>query len=136
MNRLVHFEIHASDPERTAAFYRQVFDWQIREWTVPGVHVPEENRYWSVTTGAESAPGINGGIVVRRGDPPSDGQAVNAFVCTVNVASVDRSVQDVLQAGGSLAVPKMPIKGVGWLAYCRDPAGNLFGVMTDDPGAE
>jgi hypothetical protein len=29
----------------------------------------------------------------------------------------------------------MPIKGVGWLAYCKDPAGNIFGVMADDPTA-
>jgi uncharacterized protein len=32
MNRVVHFEIHAADPERAAAFYRKVFDWNIKEW--------------------------------------------------------------------------------------------------------
>lgn len=135
MNRVVHFEIHASEPERVAAFYRAVFGWRIQEWTVPGVELPPENRYWLVATGAAPSPGIDGGMVVRRGPAPTDGQAVNAFVCTVGVASVDASLQQVLAAGGTVAVPKMPIKGVGWLAYCKDPAGNIFGLMADDPTA-
>ena len=27
MNRVVHFEIHAADPERAARFYGEVFGW-------------------------------------------------------------------------------------------------------------
>ena len=135
MNRVVHFEIHAADPERAAEFYRRVFGWTIREWTVPGVALPQENRYWLVGTGSAPDPGIDGGILVRRGAPPADGQAVNAFVCTVGVASVDDSVAQALAAGGTLAVPRMPITGVGWLAYCKDTEGNIFGVMQDDPRA-
>lgn len=135
MNRVVHFEIHASDPERTAACYRQVFDWEIQEWKIPRVELPPENRYWLVTTGTEPTAGINGGIVVRRGAAPAEGHSVNAFVCTVGVASVDESVAKAVAAGGSVAVPKMPIKGVGWLGYCKDPAGNIFGVMQEDTRA-
>jgi uncharacterized protein len=54
---------------------------------------------------------------------------VNAYVCTIGVASVDDSVTKALAAGGTLALPKMPIKGVGWLACCKDTKGNIFGVM-------
>ena len=36
---------------------------------------------------------------------------------------------NALAAGGTVAVPKMAIKGVGWLAYCKDPEGNIFGLM-------
>jgi hypothetical protein len=136
MNRVVHFEIHAADPERAAAFYRQVFGWTINEWTIPGVEIPQENRYWLAVTGAPPAPGIDGGILVRRGAPPADGQPVNAYVCTIGVASIDDSVTKALAAGGTLALPKMPIKGVGWLAYCKDTEGNIFGVMQDDSQAE
>ncbi len=135
MNRVVHFEIHAADPARAAAFYRGVFGWTINEWVVPGVTIPDENRYWLVGTGPSSEPGIDGGMVIRRGAPPAAGQAVNAFVCTIGVESVDASVTAALAAGGSMAVPKMPIKGVGWLAYCHDTEGNLFGVMQNDPAA-
>ncbi len=38
-------------------------------------------------------------------------------------------------AGGTVALQKMPVKGVGWLAYCKDPEGNIFGVMQNDPQA-
>jgi uncharacterized protein len=135
MNRVIHFEIHAAEPERAAAFYRQVFGWDIREWTVPGVEIPKENRYWLVTTGVEPEPGINGGILFRRGAAPTEGQPVNAHVCTIGVASVDDSVAKALEAGGTAALPKMPVKGVGWLAYCRDPEGNIFGLLQADKNA-
>lgn len=135
MNRVIHFEIHAADPERAATFYREVFGWEINEWVVPGVEIPPENRYWLVGTGSDSDPGINGGLLLRRGPGPEEGQVVNAFVCTVGVASVDESVEKALAAGGSLALPKMPIKGVGWLAYCKDLDGNIFGMMHSDANA-
>jgi len=135
MNRVIHFEIHSADPERAASFYRQVFDWNIQEWTVPGVQILAENRYWLVTTGSEPDPGINGGILFRRGPGPTSGQAVNAYVCTIGVSSVDEYVAKALAAGGAVAVPKMPVKGVGWLGYCKDPDGNIFGVMQEDKNA-
>ena len=75
MNRVIHFEIHASDPERTAAFYRAVFDWDIVERRIPGVELPPEHRYWLVTTGADAERGINGGILVRRGPAPAGSSA-------------------------------------------------------------
>jgi predicted enzyme related to lactoylglutathione lyase len=30
----------------------------------------------------------------------------------------------------------MPVPGVGWLAYCKDPEGNIFGVMQNDPSVK
>jgi len=67
MNRVIHFEIHAADPERAAQFYRQVFGWTVSEWTIPGVEIPHENRYWLAATGSPPDPGIDGGILIRRG---------------------------------------------------------------------
>ena len=136
MNRVIHFEIQAADPERAANFYRDIFGWQIKEWVVPGVAMPDENRYWVVTTGAEGEPGINGGILFRRGPSPVEDQAVNAYVCTINVSSVDEHVDKVTKAGGTIALPKMAIRGVGWLAYCKDIDGNIFGMMQDDTSAK
>jgi predicted enzyme related to lactoylglutathione lyase len=134
MNRVVHFEIHADDPERAAAFYRSVFGWTIAEWVVPGVDVPNENRYWLVTTG-NAEPGINGGLMFRRGPRPADGQPVNAYICTIEVASLDASVANALGAGATQILPKMAITGVGWLAYAKDTEGNIFGMMQNDPAA-
>lgn len=135
MNRVVHFEIHAANPERAAAFYAEVFGWNIKEWTIPGVQIPEENRYWVVDTGSADEPGINGGILVRRGPAPAEDQPVSAYVCTMGVASVDDSVAKAVGAGGVIALPKMAIRGVGWLAYCKDTEGNIFGMMQSDEHA-
>ncbi len=136
MNRVVHFEIHASDPERVAEFYRAVFGWSIQEWKVPGVELPPENRYWLVGTGNDPDPGINGGLLIRRGAPPTDGQAVNAFICTIGVESTDATMAKAVAAGGAIALPKMPIRGVGWLGYCKDVEGTIFGVMQSDANAK
>jgi predicted enzyme related to lactoylglutathione lyase len=128
MPRVVHFEIHAAEPERVAEFYRQLFGWEIVSWAGPV-------EYRLITTGPPDQPGIDGGMVVRRGPPPAEGQAVNAYVCTIDVESVDDVVSRAGSLGGSLAVAKMAIPGVGWLAYLKDPDGNIFGVMQNAPGA-
>lgn len=37
--------------------------------------------------------------------------------------------------GGIVALPKMPVPGVGWLAYVKDPDGNILGLLEPDPAA-
>ncbi|HEY7739654.1 MAG TPA: VOC family protein [Steroidobacteraceae bacterium] len=127
MPRVVHFEIQGSDPEALARFYTGLFGWKISRWG--------DAPYWLVDTGDAAQPGINGGLLPRRGPPPADGQSVNAFVCTIEVASVDDHFAKALQLGGKAALPKMPIPSVGWLAYVKDPDGNILGLMQPDPGA-
>jgi predicted enzyme related to lactoylglutathione lyase len=128
MNRPTHFEIHAGEPERAIKFYQAVFGWQFQKWDGP---MP----YWLITTGKD-APGINGGMVPRMGPAPAEGQAVNAYPTTVKVASVDAAVTAIIANGGTIALPKMPIPAMGWLAYGKDTEGNIFGVMQDDPAAK
>ncbi len=38
--------------------------------------------------------------------------------------------------GGKTVVPKTSIPGVGFIAYCHDPEGNMFGTMQPDPAAK
>lgn len=134
MNRVVHFEIQAGDPARAAKFYRELFGWKIGQWG--------QNPYWMVATGEESKgspskwPGINGGLLPRQGPIPLDGAGVNAFVCTVEVASVDAMVGKVTAAGGQIVVPKMAIPGVGWQVYAKDTEGNIFGLHQADQQAK
>jgi len=136
MNRPIHFEIQAADPEKAAKFYCELFGWEIKEWVMPGVEMKKENRYWLVTTGADDKPGINGGILFRSGETPKPGQTPNAYVCTMGVASLDESVAKAVKLGATVALPKMPVMGIGWLAYCLDLDGNLFGLMQEDKNAK
>ena len=126
MSRVVHFEIHADEPQRAANFYQEVFGWQIQKWDGPA-------EYWLVTTGKPPEPGIDGAILQRQG--PINGDAVIAYVCTVDVASVDDTIAKITSLGGMIALPKMPVPGVGWLAYAKDTEGNIFGVMQSDHNA-
>jgi len=126
MPRVIHFEIHAENPDRAVKFYREVLGWEFTKWDGP---MP----YWLIKTGPDSQPGINGGLLPRRG--VIDGQAVIAYVCTVDTNSVDQHVAKAQASGGTLVVPKMPIPGIGWLAYCKDTEGNIFGLMQADPKA-
>jgi predicted enzyme related to lactoylglutathione lyase len=126
MARIVHFEVHAADPERAARFYESVFGWKFQ-------HMPAID-YWTISTG--EGPGIDGGMLRRRGDPPAPGQAVNAHMCTIGVDSVDGSIAAALKAGATMALPKMSIPNVGHVAYLVDPEGNIFGVFQDDPSAQ
>jgi predicted enzyme related to lactoylglutathione lyase len=126
MSRVVHFEIHAGDPERAVEFYREIFGWEFSKWEGP-------QDYWLIKTGPDDEPGIDCGLLRRQGE--IDGQAVIAYVCTVDVPSVDDVLQKVTRIGGQVAVPKMAVPGIGWLAYCKDTEGNLFGAMQADPQA-
>jgi uncharacterized protein len=128
MSRVVHFEIHASDSVRAIEFYTALFGWSFTAYGPP-------NSYWLIKTGEPSEPGIDGGLVPRRGAGPTEGQAVNAFVCTVDVKSASESLAKALALGGSEALPVMPIPGVGWLCYAKDPEGTIFGMMERDTNA-
>lgn len=128
MPRPVHFEIHAENPDRAIGFYSTLFAWTFTKWDGP-------MDYWTVVTGPDSEPGINGGLMRRRGRPPADGQPVNAYVCTTMVADAEASVAQAVALGGVVALPKAPIPGVGWLAYLKDTEGNILGLMQHDPTA-
>jgi len=121
MSRVVHFEIPAENPDRAAAFYKKAFGWKIEKWDGP-------MEYWMVNTGAEGTPGINGGLM-RKGN-------VTTTTNTIGVASVEQALAAVAGAGGKQIMPKTPIPGVGYFAYCQDTEGNLFGVMQPDTNAK
>ena len=128
MARVVHFEIHAENPERAAKFYQEFLGWNLTRWEGP-------MDYWLIQTGTADQPGIDGGLLRRRGAGPADGQAVNAFVCTADVDNLDALLSRVAGLGGALAVPRMPVPGIGWLAYVKDTEGNILGLMQSDPTA-
>jgi predicted enzyme related to lactoylglutathione lyase len=121
MPRVVHFEIAANNPDQQAEFYRSVFDWEITKWAGP-------QDYWLIKTGEPGTPGIDGGFF-----KPSE--QFTATVNTIEVEDIDACVAKVRAAGGTLEVPKATIPGVGYLAYCKDPEGTLFGLHRADPGA-
>jgi uncharacterized protein len=121
MPRVVHFEIAAKDPERASKFYSHVFDWKINKWDGP-------QPYWLATTGDKGEPGIDGGIMKPMKDLPH-------IVNTIDVDSVDEYIRKIKKEGGSIVKPKTSVPGVGYMAYCKDTEGNVFGIMQTDTKA-
>ncbi len=119
MLRVVHFEIPADDPERAVTFYKKVFDWNINKWEGPA-------DYWLASTGPDDAPGIHGAIT------PRDHKGTTI---AIDVPLVDEFTAKVVEAGGSVVMPKVPIPGIGYHAYCMDTEGNVFGIIERDPSA-
>jgi uncharacterized protein len=128
MSRVVHFEIQATQPQALADFYAELLGWSISKW--------EGADYWLIDTGPVDKPGINGGLLPRPGGAPAEGQAVNAFVCTAEVESLDDTLAKATGLGATMALPKNPVPGVGWLAYIKDPDGNIVGLLQPDENAK
>ena len=131
MNRVVHFEIQATDADKIQKFYQDVFGWEI---TDAG---PDFGGYRMVKTG-EAVPkdmagvGINGGIPKRMGPLPKAGDGVNSFVCIIGVEDIDATIAKIVAAGGSEQLAKMEVPKVGLLAYYKDPEGTIFGILQPD----
>jgi len=122
MARVTFFELPADDPQRAIAFYEKAFGWAITKWEGPF-------DYWLVTTGADNEPGINGAITPRM-------MPEQVTADTISVESVDDATKKVVEAGGTVMLPKRAVPGQGYLAYCTDTEGNVFGVMQFDPSAK
>lgn len=121
MNRFVHFELATDHLEKTVQFYRNVFGWQIQKWEGPV-------DYWLVTTGDESTPGINGGLMPTS---PEFRGTIN----TLGVEDIDAALAKVQMHGGEVVLPKDTIPGVGYQAYIKDNTGIIIGLHQADPSA-
>lgn len=120
--RVVHFEIDAEKPESLVKFYEKVFDWKMVKWEGP-------MDYWLITTGKEGEPGIDGGLGKRTEPEP---KTIN----TIDVPSIDEFTKRVQDNGGTIVIAKHAVPRVGWLAYFKDPEGNMFGMMQSDESAK
>ena len=113
-NRIVHFEIPADQPKTLSKFYGDLFGWTFQKVPIPGM------EYWLCDTGSDG-PGING-AVAKRENPQQ------AWMNYVDVASIDATIEKATALGGTVALPKTPVPGVGAVATIVDPQGNVFGL--------
>jgi uncharacterized protein len=128
-NLVVHFEIHASEPQRLIDFYTELLGWTFTQFG--------EMAYWAIDTGEGAigmdAPGrgINGGLTQRQGPSPAHGAPVNGCDVVVGVdGSIDELFQKGLDLGGTEALPLADMEGIGRVGYLLDPDGNVFGLIS------
>ena len=120
MARITHFDISADDAERAIKFHKAVFGWKFEKWDNPTMN------YWMITTG--DGPGINGGMGLKV-------ESMMPNLNTVDVESVDETLNEVKANGGKIVSEKAPIPGIGWFAAIEDTEGNMFGIMGEDEQA-
>jgi predicted enzyme related to lactoylglutathione lyase len=120
--KVIHFEIPAEETERAVKFYQKVFGWKFDK-------NPGPMNYWLVKAGEDEEIGINGAIKEKDSD-------FTATTNTIGVASYEDAVKKIVEAGGKVLMPKMAVPGVGYMTYCKDTEGNVFGIMQTDPSAK
>ena len=127
-NLVVHFEIHAAEPQRLIEYYSTLLGWTFTRFG--------ELDYWVIGTGEGSIEqggaglGINGGLVKRLGPSPVIGGPVTGANLVVGVDDVDATFNRGIELGGVGALPPDDMAGVGRLAYLIDPDGNIFGFIS------
>ncbi len=119
-NRVVHFEIEATDTERAKKFYTDAFGWEMQQMG------EDMGNYVVIKTGDEKSPGgINGGMMKSQ----QDGKELNAYSCVISVDNIDESIEKVKGSGGEVLGEKVNIPGVGMYVKCKDTEGNNFSLL-------
>ena len=110
-NPVVHFEIGCKDKEQSKLFYEKLFGWK-----------SEPYGPFSAKLSTGSTRGING-FTTALGHEPH-----NYVMLYVEVEEITPYIQLLESMGGSVMVPETQVPDSGSFAWCKDPAGNLFGL--------
>lgn len=115
--RLSHFEIYGDEPDKLAAFYREVLGWRIER--------AEGVAYWRVQAGPPAA--AAGGLTFR----PAFAQG--GWLNFVEVDLLEASLDAVRRLGGTILKERTAVPLTAWHAVVADPAGNAFAIWQPDP---
>ena len=128
-NLVVHFEIHASEPQRLIDFYGELLGWKFTQFG--------DMPYWAIDTGEGAIGMTRPAAASTAGSPnakdrhPERGAPVNGCDFVVGVdGSVDELFQKGLDLGGTEALPLADMQGIGRVGYLLDPDGNVFGLIS------
>lgn len=111
-NPLCHWELMVNDIAKAKQFYGSVFGWRFDDKGFPG--------YTIIDTGGSLA----GGMMAK---PP--GSPVAALNDYFEVDDVSQTLRTVVEAGGTVIVPKTEIPRVGWFAMFLDPDQIPIGIL-------
>jgi predicted enzyme related to lactoylglutathione lyase len=128
-NLVVHFEIHASEPQRLIDYYSELLGWSFTQYG---------DDYWVIETGdgaigntaGQPGMGINGGLTRRDGPAPEAGAPVNGCNIVVGVDDIDGLMRRGVELGGTEALAAADWPGIGRGGYLLDPDHNLIGLIS------
>ncbi|HEV2830097.1 MAG TPA: VOC family protein [Pyrinomonadaceae bacterium] len=111
--KICYLEIPATDVTGSAAFYKAVFGWQIRQ------------RGDGSTAFDDGVGEVSGAWVIGR--PPSTQVGVLVYIMVDSVAA---TMEAVVAQGGEI-VQAIGVDAPEVTARFRDPAGNIFGLYEE-----
>lgn len=113
---IMHFEIASPNLERAAAFYQELFDWD--------VGVEQMDGYRLVETTDDS---IGGGLLRTP-------EGVSPYITIyVGIEDLAETLKRAEELGGKTVVEPMPIPGAGMFAMFQDPDGVMLGLFEETP---
>jgi predicted enzyme related to lactoylglutathione lyase len=112
-NPICHWELMVNDLNKAQGFYQRVFAWKL------DTSRPE---YTMIDTG--SSPG--GGMMLRP--PAAPTAALNTYFAVVDI---DATLRQVVEAGGTVAVPRTEVPAAGWFAMFLDPDNIPVGIFQE-----
>lgn len=121
-----YFDLTVSDLDVARRFFEGVLQWRFERFPMP-------YEYYRIQAGPTDEAGIDGGVGAIKDAPLAGGRP--ATQVTIPVKAIDAVLVKVLEHGGSVVEPKMPIPGIGWYATCAEPGGLLFGLIEPDASA-
>jgi uncharacterized glyoxalase superfamily protein PhnB len=113
--KICYIELPATDIDRSAAFYREAFGWNIRRRDDGSISFDDTVNEVSGTWTLDRSPSADPGLLIY-----------------IMVADAGAATERVLAAGGEIVTPMDPA-GQERFAHFRDPAGNILGVY-QQPG--
>ena len=112
-NPFVHLELNTTDVDRAKAFYGKLFDWEMKDMSLP------VGTYTTVDVGK----GTGGGIMAQlMPDTPS------TWLPYVAVDDIDAATKKARQLGADIMNASEEVPGMGWLTIFTDPTGALLGL--------
>ena len=128
-NLVVHFEIHASEPQLLIDFYSGLLSWRFTQFG--------DAPYGSIETGegaignvaGSAGHGINGGLTQRRGPKPELGAPVMGCNIVIGVDDVDSLMRRGVELGGT-DEQKPAKEGTveAWGRSSANPIGGWYGL--------
>lgn len=121
--RLAYVQIPALDVNVSAAFYKDIFGWEVRGGPSTSLRAGSETHL-SFT---DSSGNVIGAFVTGRRISSDPGVVLYNYVHGLD-ATLAR-----MTAAGSQVVREPYLEGDVWVATLTDPAGNVIGIWQFDP---
>lgn len=122
-NQFIWNELATSRPDVCKSFYGRVFGWSSQE-----VDLGDFGTY---SVWLHEGQGIGGMLHMDDADGE---QAISFWTSYIAVASVDATVDAVIQAGGTVKLPPTNVPELGRVAIIGDPTGAVVAVIRPDDG--